>query len=80
LGFDIVCRRDLAELTDPVLTKLEQRTFWKTQEHLSTIDRIGRLAMALLAAREIEVLGAYAIRNCAWQELPMPDQCDAASD
>lgn len=48
---------DSSQLTDPVLTKLEQRTFWKTQEHLSTIDRIGRLAMALLAAREIEVLG-----------------------
>ena len=49
---------DLATVADPILAKLEQRTFWKTQEHLSTIDRIGRLAMALLAAREVEVLGA----------------------
>ncbi|HQZ65947.1 MAG TPA: 1-acyl-sn-glycerol-3-phosphate acyltransferase [Planctomycetaceae bacterium] len=48
---------DLATVADPILTKLEERTFWKTQEHLSTLDRIARLAMALLAAREIEVLG-----------------------
>lgn len=49
---------DLSTVADPILKKLEERTFWKTQEHLSTIDRIGRLALALLAAREIEVLGA----------------------
>jgi hypothetical protein len=57
IGIRYRLQATLAQLTDPVLTKLEQRTFWKTQEHLSTIDRIGRLAMALLAAREIEVLG-----------------------
>ncbi len=57
IGIRYRLQADLAQLTDPVLAKLEQRTFWKTQEHLSTIDRIGRLAMALLAAREIEVLG-----------------------
>jgi 1-acyl-sn-glycerol-3-phosphate acyltransferase len=58
IGIRYRLQADLSQLTDPVLAKLEQRTFWKTQEHLSTIDRIGRLAMALLAAREIEVLGA----------------------
>ncbi len=41
----------------PVLSKLEQRTFWKSHEHLPLLDRIAQLGQALLAAREIECLG-----------------------
>lgn len=41
----------------PVLSRLEQRTFWKSHEHLPTRARIAQLGQALLAAREIECLG-----------------------
>ena len=40
-----------------VLTRLEERTFWKTHEHKPVLERIRQLGQALLAAREIECLG-----------------------
>jgi 1-acyl-sn-glycerol-3-phosphate acyltransferase len=48
---------DLRESVGPVLSRLEERTFWKTHEHLPLRDRIRKLALALLASREVEVLG-----------------------
>ncbi len=48
---------DLHNCIGPTLTRLEQRTFWKTFEQCSHRDRIRRLALALLASREVEVLG-----------------------
>ena len=45
------------ETITQVLTKLEERTFWKTHEHLPVLQRIRQLGQALLAAREIECLG-----------------------
>ena len=48
---------DLQNCIGPTLTALEKRTFWKTFEHCSHRDRIRRLAVALLASREVEILG-----------------------
>lgn len=48
---------DLDLSVSPVLSRLEQRTFWKTHEHLPLRQRIAQLGQALLAAREIECLG-----------------------
>lgn len=48
---------DLMESIGPTLSRLEQRTFWKTHEDLPVIERIRRLARAHLASREIEILG-----------------------
>lgn len=50
-------RGDLQESLGPVLSRLEDRTFWKTHEHLSLRERIRRLALAQLASREVEILG-----------------------
>ncbi|MCA9064925.1 MAG: 1-acyl-sn-glycerol-3-phosphate acyltransferase [Planctomycetaceae bacterium] len=49
--------RSVDEAVHPVLERLEQRTFWKTQQHRTLRERISLLAQALLAAREIECLG-----------------------
>ncbi|MCA9058778.1 MAG: 1-acyl-sn-glycerol-3-phosphate acyltransferase, partial [Planctomycetaceae bacterium] len=49
--------RDLEASVNPILERLELRTFWKTQQHRSLRERISLLAQALLAAREIECLG-----------------------
>ncbi len=50
--------QDPAEKTlSPVLSRLEQRTFWKTHEYMPLGRRIAQLGQALLAAREIECLG-----------------------
>ena len=48
---------DLQNCIGPTLTALEKRTFWKTFEYNSHRDRIRRLAVALLASREVEILG-----------------------
>ncbi len=48
---------ELMDCIGPTLLKLEQRTFWKTQETLPLEQRIRHLARALLASREIEILG-----------------------
>jgi 1-acyl-sn-glycerol-3-phosphate acyltransferase len=48
---------DLNDSVSPVLSRLEQRTFWKTHEYLPLRQRIAQLGQALLAAREIECLG-----------------------
>lgn len=48
---------DLMVCIGPTLKRLEERTFWKTHEHLPVLQRIQRLASALLAAREIEITG-----------------------
>lgn len=48
---------DLMECVGPTLKRLERRTFWKSHEHLPVKQRIRQLASALLAAREIEILG-----------------------
>jgi len=48
---------DIQQSVGPVLSRLEQRTFWKTNEHLPVLQRIRLLARALLASREVEVLG-----------------------
>jgi hypothetical protein len=48
---------DLETSVSGPLAALEQRTFWKTHEHLPIRQRISQLGQALLAAREIECLG-----------------------
>ena len=48
---------DLMESVGPVLTALEERTFWKTHEDLPVERRIRNLAHAHMASREIEILG-----------------------
>ncbi|MEY3459386.1 MAG: hypothetical protein RL215_2543 [Planctomycetota bacterium] len=48
---------DIAESVGGVLSRLEERTFWKAHAHLPLRERIRRLALALLASREVEVLG-----------------------
>lgn len=48
---------DIQQSVGPVLSRLEQRTFWKTNEHLPLLQRIRLLARALLASREVEVFG-----------------------
>ena len=42
---------------NPALTRIERQTFWNTHEDQPLLDRIRRLATALLAAREVEILG-----------------------
>lgn len=49
--------RDLMECVGPTLKMLEERTFWKSHEHLPVLKRIHNLANAHLATREIEILG-----------------------
>lgn len=48
---------DLQQSVGPVLARLEQRAFRKTNEHLPLPERIRMLARGLLASREVEVLG-----------------------
>ncbi|MFN9720121.1 MAG: lysophospholipid acyltransferase family protein [Planctomycetota bacterium] len=48
---------DLMECIGTTLRRLEERTFWKSMDHLPIIERIRKLACALLSAREIEILG-----------------------
>lgn len=48
---------DIEDSVGSTLTQLEQRTFWKTNEHLPLLERIRLLARALLASREVEVFG-----------------------
>lgn len=47
----------LEESLEPVLKKLEQTTFSRSQDHLPTTERVTRLIQTMLAAREIEFLG-----------------------
>ena len=48
---------DPASSAGPSLTRIEQQTFWNTHEDQPLLDRIRRLGSALLAAREVEILG-----------------------
>ncbi len=48
---------ELMDCIGPTLKRLEERTFWKSHQHLPVQQRIQRLANALLAAREIEIFG-----------------------
>lgn len=48
---------DLMDCIGPTLIRLEQRTFWKSHEHLPLDQRVRRLGSALLSAREIEIFG-----------------------
>ncbi len=48
---------DVEKSVKPILTALEQRTFYKAYEHEPIQNRIRRLALAVLASREVEILG-----------------------
>ncbi len=48
---------NLTDCVGPALKNLESRTFWKCHEDLPVEQRIRNLAAALLASREIEILG-----------------------
>lgn len=48
---------DLMDCVGPSLKLMEERTFWKSHEHLPVLKRIHNLAKAHLATREIEILG-----------------------
>jgi 1-acyl-sn-glycerol-3-phosphate acyltransferase len=47
----------MEDCVNPVLTVLEQRTFWRTHDDLPVARRIRNLAHALMAAREVSILG-----------------------
>jgi hypothetical protein len=48
---------DVTATLNPVLERLERRLSWQPQNHLSIVDRIGKLGQALLTLREIETFG-----------------------
>jgi 1-acyl-sn-glycerol-3-phosphate acyltransferase len=50
-------RGDLAATLEPTLERLERRLSWQPQQHLSMVDRIGKLGQALLTLREVETFG-----------------------
>lgn len=51
-------RGDLAEVLDPVLTKIEHRFSWRVHRQRSSLsDRISRVGKGLLALKEIEYFG-----------------------
>lgn len=45
---------DLEEAVLPVLVKLEERLSWQPQSHLPLVDRMAKVARAMLALKEIE--------------------------
>lgn len=49
------------ETLTPILTDLEKRVFWQTQEHLPYADRIHKLRDAIHSAREVLVTGMPAV-------------------
>lgn len=57
VSFRYTLKCDVNECVGPALKRLEERTFWKSMDHLPVLVRIQNLASALLAAREIEILG-----------------------
>lgn len=48
---------DPEKLLPPVLTRLEKHVFWQAQGHLSPLERTLKLRSAVLAAREVQILG-----------------------
>lgn len=57
VAFRYKIQGELIDCVGPALKRLEERTFWKCMDHLPILERIQHLASALLAAREIEILG-----------------------
>ncbi len=57
VAFRYTLTGELMDCIGPTLKRLEERTFWKCMDHLPIIERIRKLSCALLAAREIEILG-----------------------
>ncbi len=50
---------DLATAVGPDLDALETLLSWQPQRHLSLVSRIGKIGQALLALKEIELLGTW---------------------
>ena len=51
------CVGDVRAAVEPVLAEIEARLAWRPQVHRSLEDRIANIGLALLALKEIEVLG-----------------------
>jgi 1-acyl-sn-glycerol-3-phosphate acyltransferase len=49
---------DLNQAVTPVLERIEQRLSWQTRSTLPLLERLGKLADALLCLRELEYFGA----------------------
>jgi hypothetical protein len=49
---------DVAAAVGPDLDALEKLLSWQPQQHLSLVERIGKIGQALLSVKEIEFLGA----------------------
>lgn len=58
VGIKYVFTGDIASWSDTALTRIEQRIGWAPPEGIQLLDRIGRVADALLTLKEIEHLGA----------------------
>jgi hypothetical protein len=48
---------DLRKSLGPVLDELEERLTWRAQRHLSLVERIERIGIAMLSLKELEFLG-----------------------
>lgn len=48
---------DIQKLADEMLTDIEHRLSWRPQRHVPLVSRIGKVARALLALKEMEYLG-----------------------
>ncbi|MCA9048176.1 MAG: 1-acyl-sn-glycerol-3-phosphate acyltransferase, partial [Planctomycetaceae bacterium] len=55
---------DPDKLLPPVLSRLERRVFWQTQDDLTVPERIEKLRCAVQAARETQILGR-SLEGCA---------------
>ncbi|MDG2390711.1 MAG: lysophospholipid acyltransferase family protein [Planctomycetaceae bacterium] len=49
---------DIQETAGKILTDIELRLSWKSQDHLSLVERIYKVGLALLSLKEMEYLGA----------------------
>ncbi len=54
---------ELDATLQPELEEFEQRLAWQPQRHLSLVERIDRIGNALLALKEVELLGASRTGN-----------------
>ncbi len=50
-------RGDLPAAVEPVLTEIEHRLSWQPQTEVPLVQRVGRVAEALLSLKEVEYLG-----------------------
>jgi 1-acyl-sn-glycerol-3-phosphate acyltransferase len=57
VGLRYLCVGDVYQYVEPVLTEIETRLSWRSQKHRSIKARIAKVGLALLATKEIEIIG-----------------------